>query len=179
MAISAFGGTVEATCVEILETRTISSRVFVPKIQSCPTSSPIRDPPNARGLEHHLFALVGRLLFVAPSPTRTGCMRFCLIGDHLGARVGHVAGGPDAGHAGQPGAIDEREAGLQLAAQTEQQAVVVGTVAGADEHCSPCDHQTIGQFDPGQPVVLDHQPCDATEYDLDTPGLQLAQFANY
>jgi energy-coupling factor transporter ATP-binding protein EcfA2 len=53
-------------------------------------------------------------------------------GDHLGTRVRYVAGRPDAGHADQAGAIHDTKAGLQLAAQPGEEAVVVGTVTGPD-----------------------------------------------
>ena len=57
-----------------------------------------------------------------------------------------------------------------------QQAVVMGKVAGPDEHRGACDHPAVGELDTGQPVVLDHQPCHLPGHDPDPPGLQLALF---
>jgi len=91
--------------------------------------------------------------------------------------IDHVARGPDTGHAGLPGGIDEGEAGLvEFAGQTGQEAVVVWKVTGQDENRSPGNDPTVGQLDTGQRVVLDHQPCDLTGHDSGSPGLQLALF---
>ena len=52
----------------------------------------------------------------------------------------------------------------------------MGKVAGPDEHRGTCDHPAVGELDTGQPVVLDHQPCNLTGHDPDPAGLQLALF---
>ena len=57
---------------------------------------------------------------------------------------------------------------LPTGASTEvdpEEAVVVRDVAGPDEHRRAGDHSPIAQFDTGQPIVLDHQPCNLAAND--------------
>ena len=52
-------------------------------------------------------------------------------GDDLGARIGHVAGGPDTGGAGPAGGVDSDEAGLvELATQPGSRPSACGTLPG-------------------------------------------------
>ena len=98
-------------------------------------------------------------------------------GDQLGARIDHVAGGPDTEGAGPAGGIDGDEAGLiDRTAQLAEQTVCVRQVAGPDEHRCPRDHPTVRQLDTGQPVGLDHQPSDLAGNDPDPACLQLGAF---
>ena len=98
-------------------------------------------------------------------------------GDHLSARIDHIAGGPDTGGAGPAGGIDRDEAGLvDLTAKAGEQTIGVRHVARPDEHRRPRDHLTIGQLDTGQPVVLDHQPCDLAANDPHPACLELDLF---
>ena len=56
--------------------------------------------------------------------------------DHLGTRVDDVPGGPNAGCAGPPVAIDgDKARGVAFAAQGGGDAVGAWNVVGADEHC--------------------------------------------
>jgi hypothetical protein len=81
------------------------------------TASPVVDPKvilrRCEGGNGSIDILLYQVSVDGDRRCRPGAGR----SDHLSTRVGHVAGRPDAGHAGQPAAVDEREAGLQLAAQ--------------------------------------------------------------
>jgi hypothetical protein len=77
-------------------------------------------------------------------------------GDHLRTRIDDITRDPDAEDTGPASSIDCNEAGVEdFAAKTRQQAVSVGCVSGSNEDHGPCEHLTVREFDPGQPVIFD------------------------
>src|SRR4029079_10804018 len=76
-------------------------------------------------------------------------------GDDLGARVGDVAGHPDAGASGAPGGVFDDPAALVARAAEAHEQLVVGHEGGRDEQRVPGHDTAVGQLDPHQSVVLD------------------------
>jgi hypothetical protein len=96
-------------------------------------------------------------------------------GDHLGAWIDHVAGGPDTDGAGAAGVIDSDEASLiDLATQTGQQTIGMGQVSGPDEHGRPRDVPTLEESADPKPTVAtvmaayraDHSPPPPDDWPL-------------
>jgi transcriptional regulator with XRE-family HTH domain len=94
-------------------------------------------------------------------------------GDDLGARIGHVAGHPDARDAGGTvGAGHHPAPVIEIAAQTGQQ-IVVRDEPGRHEHRGAGDDSPVLPPYAGEMVVLDHDPADCTLDDADGTSHQL------
>ena len=94
-------------------------------------------------------------------------------GDHLRARVGCVAGRPDAGHARAAVGVDPDESSReQLAAEGCREPVRVRAQRGSDEERVARDAATVGELDRSQAVVGDDEALDGPVDDRDPAGVE-------
>jgi len=97
--------------------------------------------------------------------------------DDLGSWVDHVARGPHAGVAGAPAGIDGDEAGVvRVAPQRCDEPIVVGHVAGPDEHRRALHDASVREGDATQLIVLDHELRHEAVLDADAASVELAPF---
>ncbi len=99
--------------------------------------------------------------------------------DHLRARIDDITRDPDAEGTRPATSIACNEAGVEeFAAKTRQQAVSVGGVSGSNEDHGPCDHLTIHEFDPGQPVSFDDDRGNFTAHNPNPARLEANPLAS-